>query len=323
MIFTRMVLLVVMVLVLVPACVLSFSSSATTLRYSSWSKNDSTALRMFFAEEAESEAAAQPAKESAAPAISSDGIQLVTSDNEQFLNAAGAFLVDSFWLGSDHHFDSNNDDDDAGTPATSRMTMSADARMNLIIEQAADLQEKYGETMGKRLSRAIVTAAFELDEFVGVVTLKETLMNNHIIIEAEKAESIAKNAVADLGPKQRREYKNASMQKIATDLLSDTTTAVCVLSNLAVSTKARRRGVAQTLCRDIELLAKEDWGYNAIHLLVESENSAARALYEKKLGFQPIRTNENATALRINFQTGDFIEIQKDTLVMSKLISET
>lgn len=187
---------------------------------------------MFFAEEAESEAAAQPAKESAAPAISSDGIQLVTSDNEQFLNAAGAFLVDSFWLGSDHHFDSNNDDDDAGTPATSRMTMSADARMNLIIEQAADLQEKYGETMGKRLSRAIVTAAFELDEFVGVVTLKETLMNNHIIIEAEKAESIAKNAVADLGPKQRREYKNASMQKKLPPTSCRTQPLQCVCSRI-------------------------------------------------------------------------------------------
>jgi len=89
-------------------------------------------------------------------------------------------------------------------------------------------------------------------------------------LESEKAEEIAKNAVASLGPKQRREYKSASISKIANELLSDGTKGVSVLSNLAVGKKARRRGVARALCDEIEFLS-EDWGFNDVHLLVESK----------------------------------------------------
>ena len=236
-------------------------------------------------------------------------VQLVISDSEGFLNAVGSFLVDSFWLGSDHHM------------LKEGVEMTPDSRMNLIIEQAADLQEKYGETMGRRLANACVIGALdeETKELIGVATLKETLMINNDVVESEKAEAIAKNAVASLGPKQRREYKNAPISKIAEELLSAGTKGVCVLSNLAVGKKARRRGVAQALCDEIEFLA-EDWGFGEVHLLVESTNTAARTLYEKKLGYGLVATNEAAPALRVDFETGTFLEIQQDTLVMSKKI---
>ncbi|VEU40453.1 unnamed protein product [Pseudo-nitzschia multistriata] len=234
-------------------------------------------------------------------------VQLVISDSEGFLNAAGAFLVDSFWLGSDHH------------KLKKDVEMSTDARMNLIIEQAADLQEKYGERMGRRSAKACVVGALdeETKELVGLATLKETLMMNTEILEPEKAEAIAKNAVAALGPKQRREYKNAPIAKIAEELLSPDTKAVCVLSNLAVGKKARRRGVAQALCDELDALAN-DWNFDEIHLLVESENTAARTLYEKKLGYNLVSTNVAAAALRVDFETGAFVQIKQDTLVMAK-----
>lgn len=294
--------------------VLSFG----TPKYIGISRHDGTTSRlgMFFAEEAKSEDDPVPASPSS---IKSDTdvmvedslppVQLVISDSEGFLNAVGSFLVDSFWLGSDHHM--LKDD----------VEMTPDARMNLIIEQAADLQEKYGERMGRRLANACVVGALdeETKELVGVATVKETLMINNDVVESEKAEAIAKNAVAALGPKQRREYKNAPISKISEELLSPDTKAVCVLSNLAVGKKARRKGVARALCDEIEALA-DDWGFGEVHLLVESENKAARTLYENKLNYELVATNEAAPALRVDFETGEFVQVQHDTLVMAKKI---
>jgi len=68
----------------------------------------------------------------------------------------------------------------------------------------------------------------------------------------------------------------------------------------------------------VEAMAGEDWGFDEVHLLVESENTAARTLYEKKLGYKPVFMNEDAIALRIDFETGDFLEIKQDTLIMTK-----
>lgn len=275
----------------------------------------SSGLCMFFAEEAVPEDKAPP---SSSPESTGDTdvivkenvplpVQLVISDSEGFLNAAGSFLVDSFWLGSDHHM------------LEKGVEMTADARMNLIIEQASDLQEKYGERMGRRSANACVVGALdeETKELVGLATLKETLMINNEILEPEKSEAIAKNAVAALGPKQRREYKSASIARIAEELLSPETKAVCVLSNLAVGQKARRRGVAKALCDEVDALA-DDWKFNEIHLLVESENTAARTLYEKNLGYEIVSTNVAAPALRVDFETGGFVQVRQDTLVMAR-----
>ena len=271
---------------------------------------------MFFAEEVPSPTSSESKQqESTATKSTSDdeadftppSVELIMSDSEGFLNAAGAFLVDSFWLSSDHHQLGDNVD------------ISSDSRMNLVIEQCADLQEKYGERMGKRLAKASVIAALdeETKEMIGLATLKETLLVNNNVVESEKAELIAKNAVASLGPKDRRQYKDAPISVIATELLSPDTKSVCVMSNLSVSRKARRRGVGRVLCEEIEALA-EDWGFDEIHLLVEKENTAARTLYEQKLGYKELCINEAAPALRVDVETGAFQEVAADTLVMVK-----
>jgi ribosomal protein S18 acetylase RimI-like enzyme len=260
---------------------------------------------MFFADESSKKTA------SSETSISSNDVapvELVASDNEGFLNMAGAFLVDSFWLNSQHHQLGDED-------------ISADARIGLIVEQCADLQEKYGERMGKRLMNACVFGALdpETKDMLGVATLKATLLIKDDILDAEKAEVIAKNAVASLGPKQRRLYKDASIETIATELLSPDTKAVCVLSNLAVSAQARRRGVAKTLCEEAEALAR-DWGYNEIHLLVESENTPARKLYQDKLGYKTAFTKKSAVAMRADIKSGTFTETKADTLLLAKKI---
>ena len=265
-------------------------------------RSRNTSIGMFFAEESSE---ASPKVEQTAKESASAPIELVSSDDERFINMVGSFLVDNFWLNSDHH---NVGDE-----------ITPDARMGLVVEQCADLQEKYGERMGRRLLNTCVIGALKEDskEMVGVATLKETLLCNDEILEGEKAEAIAKNTVAALGPKQRREYKNASIETIATELLSPDNKAVAVFSNLAISGSARKQGFAQALCAEAEALA-QSWGYDEIWLVVESENVAARKLYEGKLGYTVAFTKENETCLRADAESGSFIEVKADSLIMVK-----
>jgi ribosomal protein S18 acetylase RimI-like enzyme len=105
---------------------------------------------------------------------------------------------------------------------------------------------------------------------------------------------------------------------IARELLPPEITAVCSLSNLCTSPKARRRGIAAKLCSEAERLAKEELCFEEIFLRVESENEAARKLYEDKLGYQRKFEAGKAVALRVDAERGGFVEIESDIVVMSK-----
>merc|ERR1712224_1179800 len=95
-------------------------------------------------------------------------------------------------------------------------------------------------------------------------------------------------------------------------------TAICCLSNLCVSTDARRTGIARKLCEQVEELAKNDWGFDALYLKVESENEAARNLYEKKLGYTVVYTLEGSAAMRLDTKLGKFVESEADTIILMK-----
>jgi hypothetical protein len=65
---------------------------------------------------------------------------------------------------------------------------------------------------------------------IGLATLKETMLMNDEVLESDTTEGIAKNTVAALGPKQRRQYKDATIATIAADLLSPNTKShLCTL----------------------------------------------------------------------------------------------
>jgi ribosomal protein S18 acetylase RimI-like enzyme len=177
--------------------------------------------------------------------------------------------------------------------------------------------------MGKRVLEACVVAALdqETKEMVGVVTLKVTLLVNDNALKGEQAEAALKNAVANLGPKQRRQYKDTSVQVIATELLGPDTKAICVLSSRAVSLNARRRGISKTLYYEAEAVAG-DWGFTEMFLVVEEANAAARTLYETKLADAISFKKEAETALRVDvdLEMGSFEETTADTLVLVKKI---
>lgn len=190
----------------------------------SFEQRSATCLGLFFADDEGS------LKKKVAPVLTTKdhakamappvAVDLVASENENFLNTVGSFLVDAFWLNSEHH------------QLVDTSTISPEARMDLIVEQCGDLQEKYGETIGKRLFNACAFAALDREskQILGAATLKESLLMNGHILEPEKAEALAKSAVASLGPKQRRFYKDASISTIASELMSADTKAICVLA---------------------------------------------------------------------------------------------
>ena len=92
-----------------------------------------------------------------------------------------------------------------------------------------------------------------------------------------------------------------------------------MLSNLATNAQKRNRGIAKTLCEECEGLVKE-WGFTELYLLVESENEAARKLYQDRLGYQVAFTKEGETALRADVESGTFTEVTADTLFLVKNI---
>lgn len=57
------------------------------------------------------------------------------------------------------------------------------------------------------------------------------------------------------------------------------------ISNLAVQDSFRRRGVATALVRESEDIVRNSWGEPRLHLRVEQDNLAAKALYQEGCGY--------------------------------------
>lgn len=241
----------------------------------------------------------------AATTTALNAISMVPSDGAPTdMDRAASFMVDAFWLNSPQGLCLS----DSGTSDTAA----------LLQEQAHDFTEKYGERMGKRVLDTVLIQGMEDNELLGLVCLEVSLLDTTVgdVISATKSEDLLRMAVAGLGPKQRREYKSATVQRICTELLPPHMEAVVVLSNLVVSPNARRRGIAKQLCEEAERVAGE-WGYGALYLRVEEENEAARTLYEKLLGFTKQYELTEAQGIRID-GAGAFVEVDAPTLVLSK-----
>lgn len=237
------------------------------------------------------------------------------SDGESSaIDSAAAFMVDAFWLQSPQNLLTGGD---IGA-------VSDGIRSTLTQHQASDFTDKYGERMGKRLlDSSLITAKEEgSSELFGLVAIEARLfdMNEKIIFGADKSESVLKTAVASLGPKQRRQYKDSSILEIVTDLTPPEISVVCVLSNLSVSPKARRTGLGGKLCSEAERIAKDEWEFDKMCLKVEEENEAARNLYEGKLGYELQFGDDSAMGLRVDIIAGDFAEVPAPTLVLAKAL---
>lgn len=262
---------------------------------------------MFFAEEAEE---------------GSLNIKITPSDDdEQSMIEAAKFLVDAFWLDARHVVTQPAEGD--GIVVSS--SVSEEAKRSLYQEQASDLMDKYGERMGKRLLDSCVLKAVNTNtgDILGLICVSALLFDSttKILIPYEDSEQLLKAAVAGLGPKDRRQYKDASAEEIASNLLGDRDLkAVCCISNLAVLPTARKLGIATQLCDEAERIASVEWGYEVIVLKVEADNTKARNLYERKLNYEVKSTEPSATAYRVDTEEGRFVESEADTLILLKNI---
>ena len=284
----------------------SFTLTATRSAY-----HATTTRNLFFAD-------APTTKEDNNPLNNNVRVSTLDGSETSIYNAA-KILVDAFWLQSPQQLINTVSD------------VSDSEKASLITIQADDLMGKYGERMGKRKLDALMLAAFDdgnesvslstTDNVLGLVTIEVRLLDtlSKDILNADTSERMLTQAVASLGPKQRREYKDSSVFDIATELLPPEITAVCSLSNLCVAPSARRRGVAAALCNEAERVAKEKLGFNKMYLRVETENNAAKKLYEEKLGYE-CKFEVNAKALRVDGDSGRFVEIKSDIVVMGKSI---
>jgi len=246
---------------------------------------------------------------------SSSNVQVqIMSGSDESMTKAAQFMVESFWLGSPQQLLIDESDD-----------VSESSKSSLISIQKDDLMEKYGDRMGSRKLDALVLAAVEeggdTNDIMGLTTLEVRLLENQKdILSAEQSEFKLTQAVASLGPKQRREYKDASVFDIANQLLSPDITAILSLSNLCVSDKHRRKGVAAALCKEAERVAKQELGFDEMYLRVEVENDAAKSLYERKLGYESV-FEAPATVLRVDGKRGGFVELDDaDIAVLKKKI---
>lgn len=237
----------------------------------------------------------------------------VLDGTDSTIQAGAKFIVDNFWLSSPQQL-LLGDQSAADIPDSSYMSLRD--------VQFADLQEKYGERLTQRKLDALMIAALdEEDELAGMVTLEVVVMDTQTkeLMSASTSEFRITQSVASLGPKQRREFKNAHVIDIANELLPPTQTAVVTLSNLCVSPTSRRKGIAAQLCGEAERITRESLGYSALHLRVESSNEAAKRLYEK-LGYDVVFESV-APVLRVDANAGGFIEIDSETTIMKKELS--
>jgi len=239
--------------------------------------------------------------------------------------------------------------------------------------QMHDFETIYGERIGKRQLASNLIIARDKDnnnsnKIAGLVGIEMALLKTHDdrnndndeeqkkILKYAESEQLLKNAISSLGPKQRRQYKDAALPTLVSEL-PDLKAAdgscmyevVIVLANLAVRGDVRGVGLGVQLCREAERIVMDEWWNNAsflncndnddnttspptplrMMLQVEDDNAAAKGLYEKKLGYVLEWSDDNARALRADVDAagagagaGEFVEVPCVLLTLGKTLEE-
>jgi ribosomal protein S18 acetylase RimI-like enzyme len=243
----------------------------------------------------------------------SSNIHVLTDCDDATIQEVASFLIDAYWLSTPRLWTDTNVQCDIPIQASKLQKEASDY-----------LRTQYGERLGKRQLRTclvVAEARTETDnsEIAGLLCMHELIWDNDNILPDEESESILRNAVATIGPKDRRAYKDSTAIDIATNLLPPANKAVCVFSNLAVAPAFRRQGVGAKVCQAAEDVARE-WGYEYLHLKVEAENTAAANLYQNKLGYRLEQNLPADPAIRLDLNAATFIDTAVETLILSKKV---
>ena len=228
------------------------------------------------------------------------------------LTEASDFMLSSFWSSASI----NTKDDSSSSPL----------QASLRELQKLDFEVRFGEILGKRLLQTnLIISRSESLEINGMVGVEISLwnMNDKVLLTYDQSEKKLKEAVAALGPKQRRQFKDSALEELVSELpdLKGKYEAVAVLCNLAVSPSARGSGMGTKLCNEVEYIVKNIWEFQnpKVLLNVEGENTPAVSLY-KKLGYVEEVSDQDRKALRADFANGFFVEVPCSMLTLSKKV---
>jgi ribosomal protein S18 acetylase RimI-like enzyme len=232
------------------------------------------------------------------------------------LKECAQFMVDNFWLDPHRLLSSSS------TDSTSINNPSASLRATLLDIQLADWETRFGELLGSRQLPANLFVAHSPTsphDIVGLVGLEVLLYHQEDSDFWTQANSASKlqQAVASLGPKQRLQYKGATVTQLTEELLPPYFKAVVCLSNLCVDPRVRRQGIASRLCRAVEDTTRQ-WGFTEVYLKVEQDNPSALTLYKDVLGYVEIGQLVDSAAIRVDIHAGTFVTQPVESLILSK-----
>jgi ribosomal protein S18 acetylase RimI-like enzyme len=198
-----------------------------------------------------------------------------------------------------------------------------DKYSDFLVEQVEDLNDRFGEILGRRkLQTHLVVGRNQQGNIEGSVGVEVALFDRKQvdIMSYRQSEKTLNGAMAALGPKERRLYKDSTIVELVAGLpsLGGQYEAVAVLANLCVSPASRGNGVGEKLCKEAETIVK-DWGIGKIALKVEAGNTPARKLYAK-LGYKEEESIENSVTLRPDFECVKFQEIPCTMLILTKTL---
>ena len=170
-----------------------------------------------------------------------------------------------------------------------------------------DMQNRYADLVGARRlqSRLILGMDESVDQnILGMVGCEMALIDvaGEQVLSRRKGEAMFKDRLNSMGAIQRNKLRRAPLSELTAALFPGNYHLAAVLSNLAISPNYRRRGLAKSLCSQVESVA-ESWSDVGGRLLlqVEAMNIPAMELYAS-LGFEELWRDEESSATRVVVQ---------------------